>query len=94
MLISITWNDRDGSRTEYYFASADGAEPWLTAVLHEAVTDEEATAEYGVADGLAKFCVYADEGYDDVGTLEAYRDGVSITAFDLFYLGHPTPPTG
>ena len=88
-LITINWHDRDRSRTQHHFGSPDGAEAWLTAVLHNAVTDEEAEAEYGTKDGLAKLCVYEAEGYDEVGTLEVYRGGIGITALDLFTLGHP-----
>lgn len=95
MLISITWHDRDGSRTEHYFATPDGAEAWLASVLHEAVTEEEVLADYEHADGLGKLVKYCDEGYDEVGSLEVYLDGQGITAFDLYSLGHlgDAPPT-
>ena len=88
-LITINWHDVDSSRTQHHFSSPDGAEAWLTSVLHEAVTDEQAEADYGSSDGLAKLCVYEAEGYDEVGSLEVYRGGIGISAFDLFVLGHP-----
>lgn len=76
--ILIVWHDRDGSRTAHEFATPQEAEPWLRSVLSGHCPAEELEAGGYTQDGLGMLHCYLDEGYDDVGSLEVFIDGMGV----------------
>lgn len=81
--ITIVWHDRDGTRTTHNFDTAVEAEPWLRDVLAEHCPAAELEAAGYGTDGLGMLHNYCDEGYDDIGTLEVFVDGMGVDAHAL-----------
>jgi len=82
--ILLAWHDRDGTRTTHEFDTPQAAEPWLRSVLAEYCPPEELEAGGYTVDGLGMFHCYTDEGYDDVGSIEVYINGVGAGPADLY----------
>lgn len=77
--ITIVWLDRDGTRTIHEFDDRAAAEAWLRSVLSDWCPVEELEAGGYTPDGVGMLHLYADEGYDDVGSLELFIDGLGVT---------------
>lgn len=84
--LAATWHDVDLTKTHHEFETVAGAEAWLSSVLDCCDGEEfEAWAEESgySTDGLGKLVFYTDEGWDEVGDITFYRDGIELSPHDL-----------